>query len=98
MTTVMDLQNLDTTIQVIDIGFPHSDLTAIHTDVSNEYNITEKTIINPNDKILIEDSENDNAKKMIKISNLFIGYTGDITLDNQIITITNGLITDIQPI
>ena len=96
MTTVMNLQDLETTIQVIDIGFPHSDATAIHTDVSNEFNITEKTIININDKLLIEDSEATNAKKMIKISNLLNGYTGSVILDGKTLTITNGLITDIQ--
>lgn len=96
MTTVMDLQDLETTIQVIDIGFPHSDSTAIHTDVSDEFNITEKTIINANDKLLIEDSEDINIKKMIKISNLLNGYTGSVILDGKTLTITNGFITDIQ--
>jgi len=96
MTTVMDLQNLETTIQVIDIGFPHSDATAIHTDVSNEFNITEKTTIHIDDKLLIEDSEDTNIKKMIKITNLLNGYTGSVILDGKTLTITNGLITNIQ--
>ena len=95
MTTVMDLQDLDTTIQVIDIGFPHSDSTAIHTDVSNEYDITEKTIVNTNDKILIEDSEATNTKKMITIGSLLNGVTSSFTVDGQTITVTNGLITNI---
>jgi len=51
--------------------YSNTDVNAIHDNVSAEINaITEKTTAHNNDLLLIEDSQNSNVKRKLKISNL----------------------------
>jgi hypothetical protein len=64
----------------IDFGEAATDGSAIHENVSGEIAaITEKNIPHTDDMLIIEDSEDTNSKKMVKVGNLPGGGGGDVT-------------------
>lgn len=73
------------------LGGAGSDTTAIHDNVAGEIAvITEKNSPVGTDKIIIEDSEASNAKKMVQISNIPAGNPGPDTITNAMLANFDG--------
>lgn len=65
--------------------WPWSDTTAVHIDTAWEIAwITEKTNPHIHDKLIIEDSEDSNNKKMIELSNILWSWAGTMIEDTVI--------------
>jgi hypothetical protein len=65
----------------------YEDPNAIHDNVANEITaITEKTTIDPDDELLIEDSEDSNNKKSVKVSTFKDELTKSIYIEDPIAT------------
>jgi len=73
-----------------------SDVNAVHVNVADEINlIDEKTVINENDILLIEDSEDVNNKKKVLIKNVISTVTYETVTDPAVnAAVTTSIIDD----
>jgi len=86
MTTVLDIHNLETPPEIVEVIVQESrlDASAIHKTTASEISeIEEKTTLSENDYFLIEDSEDSNNKKSSTISALTTFSSGEVnTISN----------------